>query len=150
MSAQKEFRNRRAFYQFEVLEKIEGGIALIGSEVKSIREGKINLSDSFARIEGDEVYLLHCHIAEYKNAGRFGHEPLRKRKLLFHRREIAKLARRVVGKGLTLVPLRVYFNARGIAKVELGLCRGKQLHDKRRAIKERESRREIERESSKY
>jgi SsrA-binding protein len=150
MAKQKEFRNRRAFYQFEVLEKIEAGIMLIGSEVKSIREGKINLTDSFARIEGDEIFLLHCHISEYKDAGSFGHEPLRRRKLLLHRREIEKLARRVEGKGLTLVPLKLYFNQRGIAKVELGLCRGKQLHDKRHAIKERDTQREIEREISKY
>lgn len=150
MSAQKEFRNRQAFYKYEVLEKVEAGVVLIGSEVKSIREGKINLADSYARLEGDGVYLLHCHIAEYKNAGSFGHEPLRKRKLLLHRREIQKLVKRVEGKGLTLVPLKLYFNQRGIAKVEIGICRGKQLHDKRHAIKERDTQRDIERESSKY
>jgi SsrA-binding protein len=148
--AAREFRNRRALFQYYVLEKVEAGISLIGSEVKSIRDGNLNLADSYARIDGGEVFLLNCHISEYKNAGIFGHEPLRRRKLLLHRGEIRKLERRVEEKGCTLIPLRVFFNARGFAKVELGVCKGKQAHDKREAIKERETDREIRREISKY
>jgi SsrA-binding protein len=144
----KEFRNKKAFYEFHVLEKVEAGIALIGSEVKSIREGKVTFADSYARVDGGEIFLVGCHIAEYKNAASFGHDPLRKRKLLLRRREIEKLARKVAEKGLTLVPLRLYFNARGIAKIEIGVCRGKQLHDKRRALKEREGEQDIQRELS--
>jgi SsrA-binding protein len=147
---QREFKNRRAFHEYHVLEKVEAGIALVGSEVKSIREGNMNLSDSYARVEEGQVFLVNVHISEYKNAGAFGHEPLRRRKLLLHRAEIRKLERRVEEKGLTLVPLRVFFNARGIAKVELGICRGKQLHDKRAALKARDTEREIRREISKY
>jgi SsrA-binding protein len=142
----KEIRNRRAFYEYHVLEKVEAGLALIGSEVKSLRDGKVNLAESYARLEDGEVFLVNCHISEYKNAGNFGHEPLRKRKLLLKRQEIRKLARRVEAKGLTLVPLRLYFSPRGYAKVELGICRGKQLHDKRRAAREKEGEREIRRE----
>jgi len=147
---QKEFKNRRAFHEYHVLEKVEAGIALVGSEVKSIREGNLNLSDSYARVEEGQVFLVNVHISEYKNAGAFGHDPRRRRKLLLHRAEIRKLERRVEEKGLTLVPLRVFFNARGLAKVELGICRGKQLHDKRAALKARDTEREIRREISKY
>jgi len=150
MSNRKEFKNRRALYEYHVLEKVEAGIALVGSEVKSIREGNLSLTDSYARVDGDEVYLLNCHIAEYKNAASFGHEPRRKRKLLLHRGEIRKLERRVEEKGCTLVPLRVFFNARGFAKVEIGICKGKQTHDKREAIKSRDVDREMRREISKY
>ncbi len=147
---QQQFKNRRAFYQYEILEKVECGIVLTGSEIKSLRDGQINLSDSYARIDGGEVFLINCHISEYKNASYFGHEPLRKRKLLLHRAEIRKLERKVELKGFTLVPLRVYFNARGIAKVELGVGRGKQLHDKRQSVKTRDTEREMRREMSKY
>jgi len=145
---QKEFKNRRASYEYHILEKAEAGIVLTGSEVKSIREGKLNLSDSYARVDGGEVFLVNCHISEYKNAS-FGHEPLRKRKLLLHRREIRKLEKATAEKGLTLVPLRLFFNDRGYAKVEIGVARGKQRHDKRQSMKERESEREIRGEMSK-
>ena len=120
---EREFKNRRAFHEYHVLEKVDAGIVLVGSEVKSIREGDINLSDSYARVGDGEVFLVNFHISEYKNAGAFGHEPLRKRKLLLHRAEIRKLEKKVEMKGLTLVPLRLFFNARGIVKVELGVCR---------------------------
>ncbi len=142
----REFRNRKAYHDYEILETVEAGIALLGSEVKSIREGNVSLADSYAKIDGGEVYLLNCHIAEYKNAGPFGHEPRRRRKLLLHRAEIRKLEKRVEEKGWTLVPLRVYFNERGIAKVELAVCRGKRLYDKRQALKRRDLEREIDRE----
>lgn len=145
-----EQKNRKAFHEYEVLEKVEAGIVLMGSEIKSIREGKLNLSDSYARVEDGEVYLLNCHIGEYRNAGTFGHEPLRKRKLLLHRAEIRKLEVRIQEKGLTVIPLRVFFSPRGFAKIELGIGRGKQTHDKRHAVKERETEREIRRELSRY
>ena len=146
----KQFRNRQAFYEYEILEKFEAGIVLVGSEVKSIREGKVTFVDSYARILDGEVFLLSLHIGEYKNAKAFGHDATRKRKLLLHNREIGKLQKRVEQKGLTLVPLRLYFNARGLVKVELGLGRGKQLHDKRKTIKDRDSMRDIQREMSGY
>ncbi len=149
-SGEKQFRNRRAFYEFHFDEKIECGIVLSGSEVKSIRAGKIDLADSYARIVDGEVFLLKCHISEYKNATHFTHEPVRQRKLLLHRREITKLQRKVDSKGYTLIPLRVYFNQRGLAKVELGLGRGKKLHDKRAALKDKDSQREVRRELSRY
>jgi len=150
MSGSREIKNRKAFFEYEILEKVEAGIVLTGSEVKSIRDGKINLSDSYARIDGDEVFLVNCNISEYRNAVAFGHNPVRKRKLLLHRSEIRKLARRIDEKGLTVVPIRVFFNDRGIAKLELGIGRGKQSHDKRQAKKARDSDRELRREVSRY
>ncbi len=146
----KQFKNRRAFHEYHVLEKVECGIALMGSEIKSIREGKIIMSDGYARIDGGEVFLVNCHISEYKNSPHFGHDPLRKRKLLLRRAEIVKLERKVEVKGCTLVPLRLYFNKRGYAKLELGVCRGKQLHDKRQSMKSKDTEREIQREMSRY
>jgi SsrA-binding protein len=150
MSAPKEIRNRRAFHDYHVLEKIEAGLALIGSEVKSIRDGNVNLTDSHARIDGGQAYLVNCHISEYKNAGVFGHEPRRRRKLLLKKAEIRKLERRVELKGFTLIPLRIYFSARGFAKVEIGVCKGKQLHDKREAARKKAVEDDIRREASRY
>ena len=143
----KEIRNKKAFYQYHVLEKVEAGIALAGTEVKSIREGNVTLAESYARLDGHEVFLVDCHIPEYRAGGWTNHDPRRKRKLLLHKREIVKLKVRVEEKGLTIVPLRLYFNARGYAKIELGVCRGKQRHDKRQAMKARDAEREISRES---
>src|SRR4029453_10023467 len=125
-------------------ETFEAGIVLVGSEVKALREGKANLKDSYGRIEHDEVWLWNAHISPYGPASQFGHEPTRSRKLLLHRSEIARLNGKVKERGLTLVPLRLYFK-NGRAKVELGLARGKKQHDKREAIKEREIRREMDR-----
>lgn len=149
MSEQKEFKNRKAFFEYEILEKVEAGIVLKGSEVKSIRDGKLNLSDSYARMDGDELYLVNCHISEYRSAASFGHEPLRKRKLLLHRAEIKKIETRIQEKGLTVLPIRIYFSERGIVKVDLGIGRGKKHHDKRQATKTKEIDREIRREMSK-
>jgi SsrA-binding protein len=146
MSTAREYRNKKAFHDYEVLEKVEAGMVLMGSEVKSIRDGKLNLSDAYARLSEDgELWLHNCHIAEYRSAAGFGHEALRKRKLLLH-----KLERRVDQKGFTLIPLRVFFSERGFVKVEIGLCKGKQAHDKRQAVKERETEREIRREMTKF
>ncbi len=136
--------NRRARHDYHIEETIEAGLALVGSEVKSLRAGKGQLKDSYARIKDGEVWLVQAHISEYTPAARFGHDPTRPRKLLLHKREIVRLASKVKEKGLTLVPLRIYFK-RGRAKVELGLARGKKLYDKRATIRAREAQREIER-----
>jgi SsrA-binding protein len=136
--------NRKARHDYFIEETIEAGIALTGSEVKSLRAGKGQLKDSYARIKNGEAWLVQAHISEYTPAARFGHDPTRPRKLLLHKREIVRLASKVQEKGLTLVPLRIYFK-RGKAKVELGLAKGKKLYDKRATIREREAQREIAR-----
>jgi SsrA-binding protein len=146
MAATKEFRNKRAFFEYLILEKCEAGIALRGTEIKSIREGSVNLAESYVRPIGEELFLVNCHIPEYKAAGWTNHDPLRPRKLLLHRRELDKLLVKVQEKGLTLIPLRLYFNGRGFAKLEVGLGRGKKLHDKRADMKRREADREIRRQ----
>lgn len=136
--------NRRARHEFLIEETVEAGIALMGSEVKALREGKANLKDSFGRIENGEAWLWNAHISPYGPASQFGHEPTRTRKLLLHRGEIERLHGKVKERGLALVPLRLYFK-NGRAKVELALARGKKQHDKREAIRDREQRREIDR-----
>ena len=136
--------NRRARHELHIEETLEAGIVLLGSEIKALREGKANLKDSYGRIEGDEVWLWNAHISPYAPASQFGHEPTRTRKLLLHREEISRLTGKVKERGLTLVPLRLYFK-RGRAKIELALARGKKHHDKRDAIRERDVRREIDR-----
>jgi SsrA-binding protein len=137
--------NRRARHEYAIEETLEAGLVLTGTEIKSIRAGKVNLSDAYARIERGEAFLIGAHIAPYEQGNRYNHEPLRTRKLLLHRDQIAELAGRVNTRGLTLVPLRLYIRD-GHAKLELGLARGKKAHDKRRAIAERDQRRELERE----
>ncbi len=137
--------NRKARHKFEVLDTLECGIALQGSEVKSVRDGKVSLDESFARVRDGEVWLFGCDIAEYKQATFWNHEPKRPRKLLLHRGEIQKFAGQAHEKGLTLVPLRLYFSPRGKAKVLLGLCRGRKLHDKREVVKKAETQRELSR-----
>jgi SsrA-binding protein len=136
--------NRQASFRYHLLEKWECGIQLQGSEVKSLREGGVQLKDSYAEVRDGEVWLQRMHVAPYKPAASENHEPERPRKLLMHRREIERLIGKTAEKGLTLVPTRVYFKGPH-AKVELALARGKEMRDKRRSIKEREQRREIER-----
>ena len=136
--------NRRARHDYFIEETCEAGLVLTGSEVKSLRAGKANLKDSHARIERGEAWLANAHISEYGPSAQFGHEPTRKRKLLLHAREIERLSGKIKEKGLTLIPLRLYFK-HGRAKVELGLARGKKLYDKRASIKERETKREVDR-----
>jgi SsrA-binding protein len=136
--------NRQAGFRYHLLEKFECGIVLQGSEVKSLREGGVQLKDAYAEVRDGEVWLHNMHIAPYKPAASQNHDPERPRKLLLHRREIERLVGKTAERGLTLVPTRVYFSGPR-AKVELALARGKELHDKRRSIKERETRREIER-----
>ncbi|HUT18170.1 MAG TPA: SsrA-binding protein SmpB [Anaerolineae bacterium] len=136
--------NRKAYHDYTIEDTIEAGIVLIGSEIKSIRAGRANLRDGYAVIENGEVWMHNVHIAPYDPASRYGHEPRRKRKLLLHKREIARLARQVQEKGYTLVPVRLYLRG-NLAKVELALARGKRQYDKRAAIAERDSRRRAER-----
>jgi SsrA-binding protein len=138
--------NRKARHNYLITDTFEAGLVLTGTEIKSIRAGKANLADAYARVERGEAWLIGAHIAPYDSGNRYNHEPKRDRKLLLHRGEIDELMGRAAAKGLTIVPLRLYINNKGRAKVELGLARGKQLHDRRRSIAERDSRREIERE----
>ncbi|RIA55324.1 SsrA-binding protein SmpB [Dichotomicrobium thermohalophilum] len=130
--------NRKARHNYDILETFEAGIALEGSEVKSLREGKANIAEAYASPEDGELYLINSSIQEYKQANRFNHEERRPRKLLMHKREIARLIGATEREGMTLVPLRLYFNERGIAKVELALAKGRKKHDKREAEKERD------------
>jgi len=136
--------NRKARHDYTIEDTIEAGLVLIGSEIKSIRAGRVNLRDSYATIEGGEVWLHNAHIAPYDPASHFGHEPRRRRKLLLHRRQIARLQSRVQEKGYTLVPLRMYLRDNR-AKVELALARGKRQYDKRAAIARREDERRVRR-----
>lgn len=137
-------RNRKARHEYEIVEEYEAGLVLKGAEVKSVREGNVSFTDSFARVEGGEVWLYELHIAPYEAANTDRPDPKRPRKLLLHRREIERLASATAERGLTLVPLDVHFT-RGYAKVTLALARGKKLHDKREDLKRRVMRREVER-----
>ena len=134
--------NRKAFHDYHIIETFEAGVVLQGTEVKAIREGRVNLRDSFARVEDGEVFIYNVHISPYSHRGYADHEPTRRRKVLLHRQEIRKLIGKTVERGMTLVPVRLYFK-RGRVKVALSLARGKQAHDKRETIK----RREIDRET---
>jgi SsrA-binding protein len=137
-------RNKRAFHEYEVSDSLECGLVLTGTEVKSLRDGHASLEDAYAKIDGGEVWLIGSDIPEYAMGNRMNHKPKRARKLLLHRREIGKFAGKASQKGFTLVPLRLYFK-NGRAKVELAVCRGKQLHDKRQAQKKADAQREIRR-----
>ncbi len=136
--------NRRARHEYEILETVEAGLVLRGTEVKSLRAGQVNFKDSFATVRNNEAWLRGCHISPYSHGTDANHEPERDRKLLLHQREIGRLTGKIAERGLTLVPLRLYFK-KGRAKVELGLARGKKLHDKRSSLREREVRREMDR-----
>ncbi|MBN2474963.1 MAG: SsrA-binding protein SmpB [Pirellulales bacterium] len=138
-------QNRKARHNYLVLDTLECGIMLVGSEVKSVRGGKVSLAEAYGRVKDGEVWLIGCDIAEYAEASRFNHEPRRPRKLLMHRREIKRFAARAYQQGLTLVPLKMYFKE-GRAKILMGICRGKQSHDKREAMKKAEAHREMQRQ----
>jgi len=133
--------NRKAFHDFHILETFEAGVVLLGTEVKSIREGNVNLRDSFARVEGGEIWVYNIHVTPYSHRGYSDHEPTRRRKLLLHRSEIRKLIGKTVERGMTLVPTRMYFR-NGQVKIAIGLAKGKKAHDKRETIKRRETDRE--------
>ncbi len=136
--------NRKAYHNYHIQDSVEAGIALTGTEIKSIRAGRVSLGDAYVRPEGRELWLLNAHIARYEAGGYSSHEPTRSRKLLLHRKEIDALASRILEKGLTLVPLRLYLKD-SLAKVEVALAKGKKLYDKRESISRRETDREIER-----
>ncbi|HFB68538.1 MAG TPA: SsrA-binding protein SmpB [Calditrichae bacterium] len=142
-------KNRKAFHDYNILETIEAGMVLTGTEVKSLRAGRCNLKDSYARIKNGEVWLIGMHISPYENAGYASHDPFRERKLLLHKDEIRRLWRKVQEKGITLIPLKVYFK-NGKAKVELGLATGKRKYDKRADIARRDQERELKRLEKHY
>lgn len=137
-------KNRRAFHDYHIEEKYEAGMVLTGTEVKSIRSGKVNLKDSYARIENGEMFVHNMHISPYEQGNRFNHEPLRKRKLLMHRKEISRFIGLTREKGYTLIPLQIYAK-KGFIKVEIALARGKKQYDKRDALAAKEAKREVER-----
>ena len=137
--------NRRARFDYFVEDRFEAGIELVGTEVKALRQGEGSIAESYATIDGEEVWLINSHIPEYSHGNRMNHEPRRQRKLLLKGREISKLNGAITRQGLTLVPLSIYFNSRGRAKVELALARGKKVHDKRETVKERDWKREQQR-----
>jgi len=141
--------NKKAYRNFELIEKFEAGVSLLGTEVKSLRAGNADLSGSYARIEGEQCWLIGASIAPYEKAGATNHEPTRKRKLLLHKTEIRKIKTKLEQRGFTLVPLRIYFNNKGLAKIELALARGKRQYDKRKTITERTQKRDIDRELKK-
>ncbi|HET8911062.1 MAG TPA: SsrA-binding protein SmpB [Ktedonobacteraceae bacterium] len=136
--------NRQAYHEYTIERTVEAGISLVGTEIKSIRAGRVNLRGAYAMARKDEIWLENAHIAVYEQGNRYNHEPMRNRKLLLHRREIDQLMSKVSTKGLTLVPLKLYLKG-GKAKIELGLCRGKKLYDKRASIAERDVKRDMER-----
>lgn len=137
--------NKKARIKFEILDTFDAGLVLVGTEVKSLRNGRASIDEAFARVQGDEVFILGMHIPEYSHGNQMNHEPTRKRKLLLHRREISRLKASSQEKGLTLVVLSLWFSPRGHAKVTIAVCRGKKIHDKRETLKAKEARREIKR-----
>jgi len=141
--------NKKAYFNYEIIESLEAGIALFGSEVKSLREGRVSLRDSYAEIKNGEVFLLHMNISPYEQANIFNHEPLRERKLLLHRQEIKRLIGKIREKGYTLIPTKVILNEKGKVKVEVSLAKGKRTYEKKRAIKERDLEREVRAELKK-
>jgi len=142
--------NKKAYRNFELIDKFEAGLELLGSEVKSIRAGQTDLDGSYARIIKGECWLVGAKIAPYQQAGAASHEPARKRKLLLHKMEIRRIKTKLEQRGFTFVPLRVYFNDRGLAKIELALARGKKQYDKRKKITEREQKKDVDRSTKKY
>jgi SsrA-binding protein len=135
--------NKSAFFKYEIIETFEAGVELLGSEVKSIKEGRISLKESYSEVRGGEVFLVNCHVSPYEPANRFNHDPLRPKRLLLHRREIKRLTGKISEKGLTLIPTKVVVNAKGRVKVEVSLAKGKKTYEKKEAIKERERNREL-------
>jgi len=135
--------NKKAYFNYEILESIEAGISLLGSEVKAIRQGRMSLKDSYAEIKGGEVYLINFHVSPYEAANIFNHHPLREKKLLLHRQEIKRLTGKIKEKGLTLVPTKVFINEKGKIKVEISLARGKRAYQKKETIREREREKEL-------
>lgn len=142
--------NKKAYHNFEIIEKFEAGMSLLGTEVKSLRTSGADLNGSYARIVGAECFLMGANISQYEQAGIFNHEPLRKRKLLMHKREIGKIKIKLEQRGFTLVPLRIYFNERRLAKIQLALATGKKQYDKRKTLADRQHKKDIDRQTKKY
>ncbi len=142
--------NKKAYRNFELIEKFEAGLELLGTEVKSLRAGQADLDGSYARIENNQCWLVGAKIAQYQQSGSVGHELTRKRKLLLHKRELHKIKIKLEQRGFTLVPLQIYFNDRGFAKIELALATGKRKYDKRRTIAERQQKKDVDRDMKKY
>jgi SsrA-binding protein len=140
-----EIRNRSAFHEYFIEDKYDAGMVLTGTEVKALRSGKASFNDSFCTIDREEVWLRNLHISEYEYGTYANHPPMRERKLLLRKREIRKLVNKLKDKGYTLIPLKIWFNDKGFAKIQIGLAKGKKLHDKRASIKEREAKRELKR-----
>lgn len=137
--------NRKARFNYQIIEEIEAGIVLMGSEVKSMRQGKVNISEAYGAESKGEIFLINANISEYKGANRFNHEPKRARKLLFNKKQINQIIGKINVAGLSLIPLQIHFNQRGMAKVLMGIGKGKKLYDKRESIKERDIKRRISR-----
>lgn len=138
-------KNRKARFQYEVLDKYTAGIKLAGTEIKSIRQGKAGIAESFCEFHRGELYVINMHVEEYSHATHFNHNPKSERKLLLNKGELRKLEKEVTRSGLTIIPLRMFINNRGLAKLQIGLCKGKKTHDKRETIKSRESKRRLDR-----
>jgi SsrA-binding protein len=142
--------NKKAFHDYEIIEKLEAGMTLLGSEVKAIREGRVNLKDSYVDMKEEEAFLVNAHIGPYSNASYNNHEPERKRKLLLHKQELHKLDKKVNTRGFTIIPLRMYFTPKGLVKIEIALAKGKRAYDKKQQIIERDIKREMDRELKKF
>ena len=145
-----QIKNKKAYYNYELVEKVQAGVALLGTEVKSLRGRECDLEGSYARIEDGQCWLVGCKIAPYAQASHNNHEPLRKRKLLLHKAQIRKIEGKLTQRGFTLVPLRIYFNERGLAKVELALARGKRQYDKRQKLQEQQQKKDVARSMKRY
>lgn len=140
-----EIRNRQAYYEYFIDAKYEAGMVLLGTEVKSIRNGQVSFNDSYCLLHKGEVFVKSLHIAEYSHGNLNNHDPMRDRKLLLQKKEIKKIESKLKEKGYTLIPLRIYFNEKGLAKMEIGLAKGKKLHDKRESIRKKDTEREMKR-----
>jgi len=145
MSENITIKNKKAYFEYHILDKYEAGIELLGTEIKSIRAGKANLTDGFCTFVGNELFAFNIHISEYSMGSFYNHEPKRNRKLLLNKKELHKLRIKTQDKGMTIIPLQIFFNERGFAKMEIALAQGKKLHDKRDSLKERDAKIEISR-----
>lgn len=143
-------KNRKARFEYEILDKYVAGIKLAGTEIKAIRQGKASIAESFCEFQDHELYVINMHVEEYSHATHFNHNPKSERKLLLQRRELRKLEKEVRNSGLTIIPLRVFINDRGLAKMQIALAKGKKLYDKRETIKDRESKRKLDRIKKEY
>ena len=143
-------KNRKARFEYEILDKYVAGIKLAGTEIKAIRQGKASIAESFCEFQNNELFVINMHVEEYSHATHFNHNPKSERKLLLQRRELKKLEKEVKNSGLTIVPLRVFINDRGLAKMQIALAKGKKLYDKRETIKDRESKRKLDRIKKEY